>query len=53
MVLLPEECCICLDDYTQGDKLTNTICCHTYHTRCLQDWHVLHNTCPLCNNVIK
>ena len=47
------SCCICLDDYINNDKLTNTICCHTYHTKCLQDWLKLHNTCPLCNNVIK
>ena len=52
-ILDSSSCCICLDDYIYDEKLTNTICCHTYHTKCLQDWLLLHNTCPLCNNIIK
>ena len=45
-------CCICLEDYYDGELLTNTLCNHSYHKICLNAWLVNQKTCPLCNNII-
>lgn len=43
----PDECCcICLEDYSEGDVVIVLQCKHIYHTECIRDWHV--NICPTC-----
>jgi hypothetical protein len=49
---LNSPCCICLDDYVNGDILTNTICNHCYHKECLNIWLSKQNFCPMCNNIV-
>ena len=49
---LNSPCCICLDDYIDGEILTNTICNHCYHKKCLDDWLAIQNFCPMCNNIV-
>ena len=39
-------CSICLDD--NNDAIVNTLCCHTFHENCLNEWKKINNTCPLC-----
>ena len=42
------ECNICLNDDNDmnGVKLS---CGHSYHKQCINDWFLINNTCPLCN----
>jgi hypothetical protein len=47
--LLNENCCICLDQFQEGD-LAKTMSCqkHTFHANCLDEWLHVKSTCPLC-----
>jgi len=49
---IDSPCCICLDDYVDGDMLTSTICGHYYHKYCLSLWLSNQNFCPMCNNTL-
>ena len=42
-------CCICLNEYEQGDKLmTGTQCIHKLHFDCCMEWMRKHDHCPYC-----
>lgn len=41
-------CSICLDIYKPTDIICKTKCSHIYHKHCINEWNVIHNTCPLC-----
>jgi len=44
-----ETCCICLDDFDEGDKLRILPCDHGYHSKCIDSWLVKHKRiCPQC-----
>jgi E3 ubiquitin-protein ligase RHA2 len=32
------ECCICLDEFKQGQELRELNCKHQYHRQCLESW---------------
>ncbi|XP_021897456.1 probable E3 ubiquitin-protein ligase RHG1A [Carica papaya] len=44
----PEMCCICQDDYEDGNEIGKLDCGHEFHSNCITKWLVIHNTCPLC-----
>mmetsp|Transcript_49699 Transcript_49699/g.131405 ORF Transcript_49699/g.131405 Transcript_49699/m.131405 type:complete len:302 (-) Transcript_49699:132-1037(-) len=48
----PAACPICLDDFQNGQSITNTPCVppngHVFHTDCLQGWLQCARSCPLC-----
>eukprot|EP00919_Chromeraceae_sp_WS-2016_P076528 GHVR01180797.1.p1 GENE.GHVR01180797.1~~GHVR01180797.1.p1 ORF type:complete len:315 (+),score=59.07 GHVR01180797.1:30-947(+) len=40
-------CCICLCDFEYEDWVRVLPCSHSFHTRCIDEWLNIHNTCPL------
>jgi len=42
-----EECCICLDMDNTGEW-SILPCGHKFHMRCVSEWIVNHQTCPVC-----
>jgi len=48
-----ETCCICLDDYTIGDKLRILPCDHAYHVKCIDPWLLKNKrVCPQCRKKV-
>ena len=46
------ECLICLEQL-QDDKLLRCILCNrSFHTKCINSWIGVSNTCPNCRNII-
>lgn len=44
-----ETCCICLDDFEEGDRLRVLPCDHGYHAKCIDPWLVkTKRICPQC-----
>jgi hypothetical protein len=44
-----QECVICLEYMKNQEILTMIHCSHMYHTKCLERWILINNTCPLCD----
>ncbi|KAJ4462309.1 putative E3 ubiquitin-protein ligase RLIM [Paratrimastix pyriformis] len=51
------SCCICLEDYKEGDRLKTLPCCHFCHAglsalprkmHCIDGWLATKSCCPLC-----
>uniref|UniRef100_A0A0D9WAC6 RING-type E3 ubiquitin transferase n=1 Tax=Leersia perrieri TaxID=77586 RepID=A0A0D9WAC6_9ORYZ len=45
-----EPCCICQEEYVDGDDLGTLDCGHDFHVGCVRQWLVVKNTCPICKN---
>ncbi|KAK8448487.1 hypothetical protein SEVIR_7G019200v4 [Setaria viridis] len=43
-----EPCCICQEDYVEGEDLGRLDCGHDFHTVCIKQWLVIKNLCPIC-----
>jgi len=43
------ECCICLEDINTVSILP---CAHQIHDKCINEWIISNNSCPLCRNII-
>ncbi|AQK42785.1 E3 ubiquitin-protein ligase MBR2 [Zea mays] len=43
-----EPCCICQEDYAEGEDLGRLDCGHDFHTACIKQWLVIKNVCPIC-----
>jgi len=41
-------CVICLYDFEIGQKVSALPCCHTFHTKCLDNWIIQKQFCPVC-----
>lgn len=41
----PQNCCICLENFTQGNILR---CKHSFHKKCIETWLQSKPNCPLC-----
>ncbi|CAO3681669.1 unnamed protein product [Rhizopus stolonifer] len=42
-----EECPICFDEFTKGDKISRMICLCSYHQHCLASWLQRGKGCPV------
>jgi len=47
-----DRCPICLEDYNIGDTLNELICNHFYHKKCINNWIISNNNCPICRSSI-
>ncbi|KAI7740548.1 hypothetical protein M8C21_027308 [Ambrosia artemisiifolia] len=45
-----EPCCICQDEYKNGDDLGALGCGHEFHTGCIKQWLLQKNACPVCKS---
>ncbi|KAE8669404.1 cell wall protein AWA1-like isoform X3 [Hibiscus syriacus] len=43
-----EPCCICQEEYVDGDNTGTLDCEHDFHTNCIKQWLMLKNICPVC-----
>ncbi|KAK8613608.1 hypothetical protein V6N13_101366 [Hibiscus sabdariffa] len=43
-----EPCCICQEEYMDGDDTGILDCGHDFHTSCIKQWLMLKNICPVC-----
>lgn len=43
-----DTCCICIDEYAQGDKIATLPCGHEFHSDCISPWLQQQCVCPLC-----
>ncbi|CAK8577477.1 unnamed protein product [Lathyrus sativus] len=43
-----EPCCICQEEYTDGQKIGSLDCGHEFHTNCIKQWLMQKNMCPIC-----
>lgn len=45
---MSDSCCICLNDYQQGEELRLLPCQHRFHSQCIEDWFARAPLCPIC-----
>lgn len=50
---LAEQCCICLDGYSRGDLMSELVCGHRYHSKCITTWLEQEANCPYCRANMK
>ncbi|KAJ4840848.1 hypothetical protein Tsubulata_027782 [Turnera subulata] len=43
-----EPCCICQEEYKDGEDLGTLDCGHDFHTHCIKQWLMHKNWCPIC-----
>ncbi|KAF8404999.1 hypothetical protein HHK36_009894 [Tetracentron sinense] len=43
-----EPCCICQEEYVDGQDLGMLDCGHDFHTGCVKQWLMHKNLCPIC-----
>lgn len=43
-----EPCCICREEYENGDDIGTLDCGHDFHTCCIKQWLTQKNLCPIC-----
>ncbi|KAL6504340.1 hypothetical protein OROGR_026263 [Orobanche gracilis] len=44
----PEPCCICREEYNDGEDLGTLECGHGFHRDCIKQWLTHKNLCPIC-----
>ncbi|XP_023545719.1 probable E3 ubiquitin-protein ligase RHG1A isoform X2 [Cucurbita pepo subsp. pepo] len=43
-----EPCCVCQEEYVEGDDMGTLECGHDFHTDCIKQWLMQKNLCPIC-----
>uniref|UniRef100_A0A5B6ZBV8 RING-type E3 ubiquitin transferase n=1 Tax=Davidia involucrata TaxID=16924 RepID=A0A5B6ZBV8_DAVIN len=43
-----EPCCICQEQYNDGEDLGTLECGHQFHSGCIKQWLMHKNLCPIC-----
>lgn len=48
------DCAICISKFENHDQLRLLpICCHAFHSRCIDAWLLTNLNCPLCRSTVK
>ncbi|KAL7619058.1 hypothetical protein Lser_V15G00831 [Lactuca serriola] len=45
-----EPCCVCQEEYHNGDDLGTLDCGHDFHHGCIKQWLQHKNSCPICKS---
>ncbi|CAN8276971.1 unnamed protein product [Cochlearia groenlandica] len=43
-----EPCCICQEEYNEGEDMGRLECGHEFHSQCIKEWLKQKNLCPIC-----
>ncbi|XP_027091467.1 probable E3 ubiquitin-protein ligase RHG1A isoform X2 [Coffea arabica] len=43
-----EPCCVCQEEYSDGEDLGSLDCGHDFHAECIKQWLTHKNLCPIC-----
>ncbi|KAI9127956.1 hypothetical protein K1719_000949 [Acacia pycnantha] len=43
-----EPCCICQEQYADGEDVASLDCGHEFHINCIKQWLMQKNLCPIC-----
>ncbi|CAA0407124.1 putative E3 ubiquitin-protein ligase RHG1A [Arabidopsis thaliana] len=43
-----EPCCVCQEEYTEGEDMGTLECGHEFHSQCIKEWLKQKNLCPIC-----
>lgn len=46
--ILDEPCCVCQDEYKDGEDIGALDCGHEFHSACIKQWLMHKNLCPIC-----
>jgi hypothetical protein len=47
-----EECAVCLNEMTKGQKIKKLDCGHKFHKTCIDTWIRINKSCPYCREKI-
>ncbi|PSS11868.1 E3 ubiquitin-protein like [Actinidia chinensis var. chinensis] len=51
--LVGGDCAVCLSKFEPNDQLRLLpLCCHAFHTQCIDAWLLSNQTCPLCRSTV-
>lgn len=51
----PEEhksCCVCMEDFKEGDEQRTLPCFHRFHKACVDQWLHQSGACPICKHPV-
>ena len=48
-----EKCIICLEDFKINEQCLYLNCLHLFHARCIIEWLLKHDNCPICKECYK
>ncbi|VVA92731.1 unnamed protein product [Arabis nemorensis] len=43
-----EPCCVCQEEYKEGEEMGMLECGHDFHSHCIKEWLKRKNLCPIC-----
>ncbi|XP_009603589.1 E3 ubiquitin-protein ligase ATL4 [Nicotiana tomentosiformis] len=47
------DCAVCLSKFEKDDQLRLLpLCCHAFHSSCIDAWLITNQTCPLCRSTV-
>jgi len=51
--MMPAECCVCCERFSQEKTIKRTPCKHVFHQECLSRWLSVTDSCPVCRKDLK
>jgi hypothetical protein len=47
-----KDVCFCTENYINGDEVSKLKCSHNFHTKCIKEWCLYKQECPICRQKI-